>query len=95
MGGLNLSKTGDETDINLEPCSKGKRVCIAPPDDSKVNFLYIYTLVIQDLGVLIHFTVFESEILNTINVAHNQIHLMNGHSSGCSKSCVGTWRLPL
>lgn len=52
---LNLSRMGDEDDFISEPCSKGERVCMTSLEDSDGDFFYMYTLVIQDLWVLIPF----------------------------------------
>lgn len=57
--GLNFSGLWDEEDVILESFSWHERVHMVPSDDSDDDFFYMYLPVIQDLGVLIPFTMFE------------------------------------
>lgn len=54
--------------ISLEACSKEERPNMATINDSLIPYFYIFLLVINDLGVLIHFTLFEAEVIATGNV---------------------------
>lgn len=71
--GLNLSNLGDEEVIILESCSEDERDHIGPSDDLKDDFFYMYLPIIQDLGLIILFTIFECEVIKIINIVCSQI----------------------
>lgn len=73
--GLDLSNLGDEEDIILDSCFEDERDHIEPSDDLKGDFFYLYLPIIQDLGFIILFTMFECEVIKIINIAHSQISL--------------------
>ncbi|KAI5396152.1 hypothetical protein KIW84_062376 [Lathyrus oleraceus] len=74
---LGLSDSGDEDDVILEICVEEEQIKIVVLPNSPNPFFYLEISVVQDLGVLIPFTMFKAEVLATANVAPSQI-LSNG-----------------
>lgn len=67
-----ISSTGNEEDVVLEPFVVGERVCITRSRGVSDKYYYFYLEVIQDFKIHIHFTNFESDLLKTLNIAPSQ-----------------------
>lgn len=87
---INMSCLGDKKYVFIELCSEEKRVNMASSADSKGKFFYMLLPSVYDLWVLILFTMFESEVFRTINIAPFRYWPADGRSSGCLRSCVNT-----
>lgn len=70
---INLSDTNGEEDVIFELCSNEEQINMVALAFSSDEFFYIHLLVIYDLEVLVLFTLFEYEVLMTINVVFSQI----------------------
>lgn len=68
----NISSTGNEDDVILEPCIPEERVCIARPRIAKDEYFHFYVGVLGDSNIHLPFIDFESDLLKTLNVAPSQ-----------------------
>lgn len=68
-----ISYTGNEEDVVLEPCVVGERVYITRPKGVSDEYFYFYSGVIEDFKIRIHFTNFEPDMLKTLNIAPSQL----------------------
>lgn len=73
----NISSTGNEDGVILEPCIPGEHVCIVRPRGVKYEYLYFYVSVLEDFKIHLPFTNFESDLLRTLSTAPSQIHPNN------------------
>lgn len=64
-----VSSTGNEDDVVIEPYVVGEGVCITRPKGVPDEYFYFYSGVIVDFKIRIPFTDFESDLLKTLNVA--------------------------
>lgn len=88
-----LSNISDYCNIILEPCIPCEKVCMRRPPRVHDEDFYFYSGVIEDFGMGIPFTIFQTEILRPLNVSHFQLYPKVGHL----RSYVGasTSHLPL
>lgn len=69
----NVSSTGNEDDVILEPCILGERVCVALPREVKDEYFHFYVGVLEDFNIHLPFTDFEFDLLRTLNIAPSQL----------------------
>lgn len=65
---IRLPNIGHKDDMILESCSKEGRANMASLDYMYYPYFYLHLYVIQDLRILILFTLFELELLVTANI---------------------------
>src|SRR4051812_24432340 len=70
----NISSTGNEDDLVLEPCGPGERVCSLRPASSEDELFYFYPSVIETFDVRIPFSDFEVDVLKTMNATLSQLY---------------------
>lgn len=64
-----ISSTGNEEDVVLEPCVFGERVCITRPKGELDEYFYFYSVVTKDFKIHIPFTTFEFDLFQTLNIS--------------------------
>src|ERR1051325_6025452 len=69
----NISSTGNEDDVILEPCETGENVCMSRPKGVNTEWFYFYVGVVEKLSIQFPFSDFEIDILRTMNVAPSQL----------------------
>lgn len=69
----NVSSTGNEDDVILEPCILRECVCIDLPRGVKDEYFYFYVGVLEDFNIHIPFTDFESDLLKTLKIVPSQL----------------------
>lgn len=69
----NISSTGNEDDVVLEPCIPRECVCIVRPRGVKDEYFYFHVGVLEDFKIHLPFADFESRLLRTLNTALSQL----------------------
>lgn len=69
----NLYGLGNKGGFILEACFEGEHANTVTPYDSPNPFFYLHLLIIQDLKVLISFTLFKYEVPTIIIVGKSKI----------------------
>ncbi|RDX80031.1 hypothetical protein CR513_39469, partial [Mucuna pruriens] len=61
------------------PCSSEDRICHAT-FEGELGFIYMYEVVLRDLGVTFPFQPFEVDVLRTLGIAPSQLHPNNPYT---------------
>lgn len=69
--GVKLLGAGDEADVILDFCCEEEQVSIVTSGNYSNEFFYVNLHIIHELWVLIPFTLFDFEVLTTMNVAYS------------------------
>ena len=69
----NVSSTGNEDGVILEPCETRENVCMSRPKGVNPEWFYFYVGVVEELNIQFPFTDFETDILRKMNVAPSQL----------------------
>lgn len=69
-----MSSIDDERDIITELIREGECVMMKCPDGLEMEVFYMHDSIIDVIGVMIYFTLFECEVLLVVNVAPSQFH---------------------
>lgn len=70
---MNISFTGNEDDVVLEPCISRGHVCIVRPVGVKDKYFHFYVGVLQNFKIHLPSTNFESNLLRTLKIAHSRL----------------------
>ncbi|AES60107.2 hypothetical protein MTR_1g040490, partial [Medicago truncatula] len=70
---MDISSTENEKDVTVSPCDVGERVCDQRLESVVDESFLMYMAVLEEFGVMIPFTDFETDVLKFLNVAPSQI----------------------
>lgn len=77
--GFNMSRTGDEANVILEPRFEVEWANMVVHAGTFDEFVYLHFPVIHELGVLTPFTLFVFKALETMNVSPHKYHPTGRH----------------
>src|ERR1044072_5036233 len=69
----NVSSTGNEDDVILEPCESGENVYMIWPRGVDSEWFYFYVGVIEEFSIQFPLSDFETDILRTMNIDPSQL----------------------
>lgn len=85
---IRFLSTWHKEDVVLEPCSKIERANMDTLDSLPTPYFYLYLPIIHELGVLIPFTPFKVDFMETPNVDPSKLKLISRVSLGILRSSV-------